>query len=349
MPAPSPCYTRSARAAGVAPLIENACAHATSEVSLSARREGHQVALSVTDDGVGIDAALRERLFEPGASAGAGTGLGLGIARRTARSLGGDVVVEPAERISVHRCAPRWPDGTVTRSSSVASLRRDSRCGVNRSEAGLTPSARSRRETSSCARRGVGEQGVRDGSRGTGQAVAAGKGVDVDHHGAVDAFDDVDTIDLQLQRSTRRRPRSLVAGADGSNTAPGRRRAGLQGLRSPPTSVPMPYILAVDAGAGHPVLHQIRARRCRRLHGRGHPTARPHCLHRRRPAHLHRDGVSRCPGPCLVNVRHRRRTRDREARVRQPLLHGAAVHRQQRRPRRVAAPGGPAPPVRRRS
>ena len=82
----------------LAPLIENACAHATSEVSLSARREGHQVALSVTDDGVGIDAALRERLFEPGASAGAGTGLGLGIARRTARSLGGDVVVEPAER-----------------------------------------------------------------------------------------------------------------------------------------------------------------------------------------------------------------------------------------------------------
>ncbi|MBY9075485.1 HAMP domain-containing histidine kinase [Nocardioides sp. WL0053] len=82
----------------LAPLIENACAHATSEVSLSARREGHQVALSVTDDGVGIDAALQERLFEPGATAGAGTGLGLGIARRTARSLGGDVVVEPAER-----------------------------------------------------------------------------------------------------------------------------------------------------------------------------------------------------------------------------------------------------------
>ena len=99
MPAPSPSLHPGPLALrALAPLIENACAHATSEVSLSARREGHQVALSVTDDGVGIDAALRERLFEPGTSAGAAAGLGLGIARRTARSLGGDVVVEPAER-----------------------------------------------------------------------------------------------------------------------------------------------------------------------------------------------------------------------------------------------------------
>ena len=65
---------------------------------LFARTSLTALVLSVTDDGVGIDAALRERLLEPGATAGAGTGLGLGIARRTARSLGGDVVVEPAER-----------------------------------------------------------------------------------------------------------------------------------------------------------------------------------------------------------------------------------------------------------
>ena len=78
------------------PLVDNAARHARSVVTLAACSQGGFVALTVGDDGEGIDAGVRGTLFRPGTSAADGTGLGLGIARRVARSLGGDVLAEDA-------------------------------------------------------------------------------------------------------------------------------------------------------------------------------------------------------------------------------------------------------------
>ena len=66
-------------------------------MTLSVRAEGASVHLEVGDDGPGVDPQVRERLFAPGTSGPAGgTGLGLGIARRVARSLGGEVSLAEA-------------------------------------------------------------------------------------------------------------------------------------------------------------------------------------------------------------------------------------------------------------
>jgi signal transduction histidine kinase len=78
----------------VTPVVENAVRHAGSAVTVRSTTLPHAVAITVSDDGPGVDRALREHLFEAGASGTGGTGLGLGIARRVARSLGGEVVVQ---------------------------------------------------------------------------------------------------------------------------------------------------------------------------------------------------------------------------------------------------------------
>jgi signal transduction histidine kinase len=91
IPAPRELVVRA-----VQPLVDNAVRHAASRVVLAATDRGDWVELSVADDGPGIAPQARERLFEPGVSERAGgAGLGLGIARRVARSLGGDVTVQP--------------------------------------------------------------------------------------------------------------------------------------------------------------------------------------------------------------------------------------------------------------
>jgi signal transduction histidine kinase len=61
-------------------------------------RDGH-VRIAVRDDGPGLDPGLGERAFDPGVRGdtepGDGAGLGLPLARRLARSCGGDVVAGP--------------------------------------------------------------------------------------------------------------------------------------------------------------------------------------------------------------------------------------------------------------
>jgi signal transduction histidine kinase len=67
------------------------------------RADGH-VAVSVDDEGPGIAAADRDRVFEPFARVAGGdsvdhrgTGLGLALSRRLARAAGGDVRVASDE------------------------------------------------------------------------------------------------------------------------------------------------------------------------------------------------------------------------------------------------------------
>ena len=82
----------------LAPLIENACRYGSSTVWVEIGRREGAVLFHVRDDGEGIDAADREKIFEPGwrgqtatTSNAAGAGLGLALARRLARAAGGDV------------------------------------------------------------------------------------------------------------------------------------------------------------------------------------------------------------------------------------------------------------------
>jgi signal transduction histidine kinase len=82
----------------LAPLIDNARRHANSEVTVELSTAGDRVRAAVRDDGPGLDPELAERVFEPGFQTGEGTGsagLGLPLARRLARSCGGDVAAGP--------------------------------------------------------------------------------------------------------------------------------------------------------------------------------------------------------------------------------------------------------------
>jgi signal transduction histidine kinase len=78
----------------LAPLVDNARRHATRDIVLELRADRGRVRLAVHDDGPGLDPAIGARAFEPGVSGSGsgGAGLGLPLARRLARSCGGDVV-----------------------------------------------------------------------------------------------------------------------------------------------------------------------------------------------------------------------------------------------------------------
>ena len=73
------------------PLLDNAVRHARRAVTVAISRERADVVFCVQDDGQGIEDASPESLFEPGASGEGGAGLGLALARRLARSCGGEV------------------------------------------------------------------------------------------------------------------------------------------------------------------------------------------------------------------------------------------------------------------
>ncbi|HET7515342.1 MAG TPA: HAMP domain-containing sensor histidine kinase [Gaiella sp.] len=83
------------------PLVDNAVRYGRTSVEVTAARNGSAVSIDVVDDGPGVDPAEAEGIFEPGARGRAataradGAGLGLSLARRLARSAGGDVSVVP--------------------------------------------------------------------------------------------------------------------------------------------------------------------------------------------------------------------------------------------------------------
>ena len=74
----------------VPPVVDNAARHARGGVELG-RRPARPRRAGRVDDGEGVD-AVRGDAFDPGVTSGeGGAGLGLGIARRVARSFGGDI------------------------------------------------------------------------------------------------------------------------------------------------------------------------------------------------------------------------------------------------------------------
>ncbi|MEU6261020.1 HAMP domain-containing sensor histidine kinase [Streptomyces sp. NPDC047043] len=84
----------------VSPLLANACRYARSSVTVRAHRTPGGVRIDIVDDGPGVPPAFARHLFEPGRRADpddghAGAGLGLPLARRLARSAGGEVAHDP--------------------------------------------------------------------------------------------------------------------------------------------------------------------------------------------------------------------------------------------------------------
>lgn len=80
-------------------LVDNAQTHGGGLTGVVVEADTARVRVLVDDSGPGVDAALRERLFEPftrGSSAhrSAGAGLGLAIAREQAEALGGTLLVD---------------------------------------------------------------------------------------------------------------------------------------------------------------------------------------------------------------------------------------------------------------
>jgi two-component system, OmpR family, sensor kinase len=85
----------------LAPLVENAVRFARARVHITIRAEANQVIFEVSDDGSGVEATIRDRIFEPGVSqggdgGGSGAGLGLPLASRLAQAAGGEISCLPA-------------------------------------------------------------------------------------------------------------------------------------------------------------------------------------------------------------------------------------------------------------
>jgi signal transduction histidine kinase len=82
-------------------ILQNAIRHTPADgtVRIEARRRDSAIEITVKDDGEGIPAELRERVFEPfwrgdAARSTPGSGLGLALARRIIETLGGEITIE---------------------------------------------------------------------------------------------------------------------------------------------------------------------------------------------------------------------------------------------------------------
>ena len=95
------------------PILDNACRHAKTEIIVAVEDLGHGVRIAISDDGPGVEAGAEEAVFEPGHRGDPydghdGAGLGLALARRLARSAGGDVILaSPAPGATFEVLLPR--------------------------------------------------------------------------------------------------------------------------------------------------------------------------------------------------------------------------------------------------
>jgi two-component system sensor histidine kinase CiaH len=105
-------------------LVDNALDHAPAEttVRVAVRPGGRRVELTVSDQGPGVPAAERDRVFEPFTrlpgvqrDRAAGTGLGLAIARRIVVAHEGTIVVDDAPGGGARFVVslPRAPEGSL--------------------------------------------------------------------------------------------------------------------------------------------------------------------------------------------------------------------------------------------
>ncbi|MDR0439396.1 MAG: sensor histidine kinase [Candidatus Accumulibacter sp.] len=117
-------------------LVGNAILHMRKEgrVSVSLVSSERETALTVTDDGVGIPEALREKVFERffriGESNSDGSGLGMAIVKEICDSLGARVALStPAggEGLRVDVCFPREPDDGAASGADAVTARRERR------------------------------------------------------------------------------------------------------------------------------------------------------------------------------------------------------------------------------
>lgn len=104
----------------LANLVENALRHAGARtIRLSARREDDGIWIRVEDDGRGIPAAMRERIFErftrvdPARGGVPGNGLGLALVRAIAEAHGARARIRPSEGRTVIELGPFPEAGTA--------------------------------------------------------------------------------------------------------------------------------------------------------------------------------------------------------------------------------------------
>jgi two-component system OmpR family sensor kinase len=116
----------------VAPLVDNAVRHAATSARVTGRLEDGITVLRVGNDGAAVAVPEGSDLFVPGVRGAdsPGAGLGLALARRLARSVGGDVVLEQAEPPVFAVTLPGAPRPAVPGGSSPLPARDEKPDGV---------------------------------------------------------------------------------------------------------------------------------------------------------------------------------------------------------------------------